>query len=433
LKLGDLLGYSLGAMRERKLRAILTIAMVITGASLMTALNGLTTGMYLYLGAALGTLGGNVIVVTRALGQSSSLTTQITDETVSAIRQVDGVKMAVPYEEQEVTAQSGGSAVSVAAIAGNQAYLKEVLPSLAVAEGTLVAPEDIEGIVLGHSVAYPPGKPTPFAQLGSVVSISLTVVIEGRPLAVEQRFIVRGILGEMGMSGLLLVPVDWTVFISLPPPAVLRSWISSKYGAPVANALPPYNYLGVYVITASPETAEKVADAISGMYGKSLGVYTSKVLLKTTQDITSAYSILLGSISSVSLIVASVGIFAALYTSVMERTKEIGLLKAVGLKKRGILAVFLGEATLTGTMGGLLGDAAGVGLAYGMAIIQTRFIGLASDVSKGLVRATYVPPSFTAENFLLVFVFSVVVSMLAGAYPAWRASRLDPVVALRKE
>jgi putative ABC transport system permease protein len=187
------------------------------------------------------------------------------------------------------------------------------------------------------------------------------------------------------------------------------------------------------VITSGPEKAEQVAVEIRRLYGRSFEVYTSKTMIQLIQNILGAFSMFLGSVASVSLIVASVGIFAGLYTSVMERTREIGLLKALGFKKRGILGVFLGEATLIGIIGGLLGDLLGVGLGYGMAVIAGQVRGeFTGELAEGSVIA-YVPPAFTVENFLFIMAFSIAVSMLAGAYPAWRASRLDPVVALRKD
>jgi putative ABC transport system permease protein len=406
LKLNDLLGYSFGAMKEQKLRAILTIAMVMIGAGLITALNGLSTGMYQYVGTEFKTLGANVVMVL----QKTTPTGQITEQTVSDISQLDSVKTAVPYLQALGTIESGGVKSDwVLITAGDQTHLKEIFPTLVVAQGTLVAPGDLTGIVLGHSVAYPPGQLTPFAQVGSELTISLTY--PGETTVTQQgTYTVRGILGEMGTSGMFVPPIDRMVFISLPAGIQL-------------------NYTGVSVITTDPEKAEQVADAIRRRYEGSFDVYTSKALTSMIRNITDAYSLFLGSIASVSLIVASVGISAGLYTSVIDRTKEIGLLKAIGLKKRGILGVFLGEATLIGIMGGLLGDTVGVGLGYAMAMLQSEFT---SKIWAGRI-ASYVPPVFAPENFLLVLAFSVAVSMLAGSYPAWRASSLDPVVALRKE
>ena len=188
------------------------------------------------------------------------------------------------------------------------------------------------------------------------------------------------------------------------------------------------------VVATGPDTIEQVAAEIREMYGSSFGVRTLKSMIEVVERITGAFSVMASAVGSVSMIVASVGIFAGLYTSVTERTKEIGLLKAVGLKKRGILGVFLGEATFIGIIGGLLGDAVGVGLGYGMAYLAGPFgETMAVSQTAGKAAVSYIPPVFTPENFLFALAFSVILSMLAGAYPAWRASRLDPVVALRKE
>lgn len=410
----DLLGYSLGAMRERKLRAILTIAMVVIGAGLMTALNGLTTGMYQYIGDQFGTLGANVVMVLPGMDS----TTRITEQTASVIRQINGVKISIPYVQKVATVQSAGTTASILVTGSDQRYLNEIFPNLKVEEGTLVSPQDSIGIVLGHSVAYPPDKARPFARLGSVVMVSFTTVKEKQQVTVKRSFVVRGILAEMGTSGMFL-PVDKMAFMSLP---AATSFFDTAG-----------DYSGVNVITSGPEKAEQVAVEIRRLYGRSFEVYTSKTMIQLIQNILGAFSMFLGSVASVSLIVASVGIFAGLYTSVMERTREIGLLKALGFKKRGILGVFLCEATLIGIIGGLLGDLLGVGLGYGMAVIAGQVRGeFTGELAEGSVVA-YVPPAFTVENFLFIMAFSIAVSMLAGAYPAWRASRLDPVVALRKD
>jgi putative ABC transport system permease protein len=406
----DMLGYSLGAMRERKLRAILTIAMVMMGAGMIVGLNGLTTGANLYISGQFKTLGANVIIV---WGNARPPT----DKTAIDIGKIADVKATAPFLMQPATILSGNANNSILVMGENQEYLTQVYPSLRLAEGNFVAPNDSLGIVLGHSLAYPSNSSIPVTHVGSFVNISYIISEEQ---TVSRRFLVRGILAEMGAvvaySG--AYSVDRMAFISLP---AAISFFEGPAGA----------YTGLNVIATGPQQAEPIAAAIRQTYGSSFEVDTLQSIIRVVQNITSAFSALTAAIASVSLIVASVGIFTGLYTSVTERTKEIGLLKAIGFKKRGILGVFFGEAALVGIIGGALGDALGVGLGYAMAYSAGT---VATDIYMAAGETvSYIPPSFTPENFVFVLAFSTLVSILAGAYPAWKASRLDPVVALRKE
>jgi len=150
------------------------------------------------------------------------------------------------------------------------------------------------------------------------------------------------------------------------------------------------------------------------------------------QNIMGYIQMVMGSIATVSLIVAAVGIFTALYTSVTERTREIGVLKAIGFKKWMILGAFLNEAILIGIVGGSLGVLAGIGLAQVLAVVTGSMrAGITTPMGPGMPG--YVPPIFTPQMLIFVWVFCCILSVLAGIYPAWRAARLDPVVALRKE
>jgi putative ABC transport system permease protein len=390
-------------MRERKLRAILTIAMVMTGAGLMVALNGLTTGVYNYIEVRFGTLGANVVYVWENEQHP-------TNKTVSAIGRLADVKTTIPLLARTATFEAAGGSGEILVAGEDQKYLKEIYPSLQIVDGTLMASNDLTGVVLGHSIAYLSNAKTPDLRVGSNVTISYAVSEEQ---IVSRSFIVRGILAKMGGYDSL----DDMALISLPAATSLF-------------ATPAGEYDGLNVIATTPEKAEAIAETIRRTYEAAFEVDTLKSMIDVVHGVTNAFSVMTTAIASVSLIVASVGIFAGLYTSVTERTKEIGLLKAIGFKKRGILGVFLGEATLIGIIGGLLGDIVGVGLAHAMAYLAGTF---ATEVTGGETAISYVPPTFTPENFLFVFGFSVAVSMLAGAYPAWRASRLDPVVALRKE
>jgi putative ABC transport system permease protein len=125
-------------------------------------------------------------------------------------------------------------------------------------------------------------------------------------------------------------------------------------------------------------------------------------------------------LASISLIVGGIGIMNAMITSVMERTKEIGLLKALGASNNKILSLFLLESAFIGLIGGIIGILIGFGL-----VELIAFIGTQSGFALVAVK-----------NFEIIFgalAFSMIVGMLSGFYPALRASKLDPVEALRYE
>jgi putative ABC transport system permease protein len=149
--------------------------------------------------------------------------------------------------------------------------------------------------------------------------------------------------------------------------------------------------------------------------GKTVTVFTYDTARQQINNVLGTIGAVLGGIAAISLIVAGVGIINTMTVSVMERTKEIGTLKALGAKSRDILLMFLSESVLTGFVGGVIGSALGLGLSAGIG----QIIGL--EVSPSLLLSVE------------VIGFAVLTSILSGLYPAWRASNLSPVEALRHE
>ncbi|MFN4294098.1 MAG: ABC transporter permease [Thermoflexales bacterium] len=138
-------------------------------------------------------------------------------------------------------------------------------------------------------------------------------------------------------------------------------------------------------------------------------------LLNTFGAVTSVLTLFLGAIAAISLLVGGIGIMNIMLVSVTERTREIGLRKAIGATPAAILGQFLIEAVVLSFIGGLIGIMIGVGIALGV----TRFVDFSAIVQPGTV--------------LLAVSFSVAVGLFFGIYPARRASRLNPIDALRFE
>jgi putative ABC transport system permease protein len=155
-------------------------------------------------------------------------------------------------------------------------------------------------------------------------------------------------------------------------------------------------------VRATPVSVQQIAGSIQGTLG----------MIETV----------LASIAAVALIVGGVGLMNTMYTSVLERTREIGILKAVGARDGQVMALFLVDSGLMGLIGGVLGLLLGGVLSF----FGTRLLGPALGVGS-------FQPVFGATLIIGVLVASFVIGALSGAWPAWRASRLNPVEALAAE
>jgi putative ABC transport system permease protein len=149
-------------------------------------------------------------------------------------------------------------------------------------------------------------------------------------------------------------------------------------------------------------------------------VRSQQDLLATANQITGVFTLFLGGVAGISLLVGGIGIMNIMLVSVTERTREIGIRKAIGATRGNILAQFLTEATVLSVLGGLIGVLLGVGLAK-----------LISSVSAG---STFQLTSVvTADSVLLATLFATAIGLFFGIYPAYRAASLHPIDALRYE
>jgi putative ABC transport system permease protein len=153
-------------------------------------------------------------------------------------------------------------------------------------------------------------------------------------------------------------------------------------------------------------------------------IQSQEDFLATFSQITQTFTILLGSIAGISLVVGGIGIMNIMLVSVTERTREIGIRKAVGARRKDILSQFLVESVMVSVLGG----AVGVVLGWG---ISRLIAGLPMPGTQGGGQA--LQTVVTPESVLLAFTVSAAVGIFFGIYPASRAARLHPIQALRYE
>jgi putative ABC transport system permease protein len=172
-------------------------------------------------------------------------------------------------------------------------------------------------------------------------------------------------------------------------------------------------------------TITNVSKAITDYFGNQVSVVSSTAVLSLLSTVFSTIQLFLGGIAAISLLVAGIGIMNIMVVSLIERTREIGILKALGMKSRTVLTIFLGESVIIGLIGAFIG----IALGWVLANVTARV--LASGAFGG--GGFSITPLLTPEVFGGALAFGVGVSVIFALYPAWRASKLKPVEALRYE
>ncbi|MHA2293324.1 MAG: ABC transporter permease [Candidatus Hodarchaeales archaeon] len=395
------------ALTDRKLRSTLTITMVLIGSALVIAVNGMSRGTVVYIDSQLSILNPNILVTTP---RSSDL--ELTSIDVDEISRFTGVSQVIPFIQGGILISSSQDELSSVVVGIENTKLPLIFPTFDLYSGEIVSETDSFGIILGNDIVRP-YEQIPFAKSGDIVKLQYQKY-EGRTITNEKKtFFVRGVMEYIGSSG-LMIPIDDMCFISLQE----ADNFFDRKGA----------FDGLYVITEEESLNTLVRDQINDKYDVS--ILNPKSIIDVVNSISNAVANFVNNIAVVSLGVAAVGIITTLYTSMMERTKEIGTLKALGYTKRQILALFLNEALIIGIIGGTIGLFLGIGLGY----LMNEFVSSGGgEGNGGGGEAWRMIPIFEPHIFVFTWVLSVVLSMAAGFYPAWRAAELDPVVALRKE
>jgi len=169
------------------------------------------------------------------------------------------------------------------------------------------------------------------------------------------------------------------------------------------------------------DTVEQI-NAVLNAQGVSMTPISTQAIADQVQRTLGMVKTVLASIAAIALVVGAVGMMNTMYTSVLERTRSIGILKSIGAKDRQVLGLFLIDSGLMGLIGGILGLGVGTGLSF-----------VGTSLLAGLMGVTSFSPVFTPGLFIGVVGFSLLLGCLAGAWPAWHAARLDPVEALAAE
>jgi putative ABC transport system permease protein len=405
--------FSFEALKDRKVRSILTILMVMVGSSLLVAVNGLGTGFTFFFSKQFENLAPNILFINSAQqdpntggiasGPPPAPKIVLNSAVMSRITSLPFVNEVIPTFQGEITLISQGETITTNSFAIDPSKLLVVSPTLEYEEGSSIRPSDPNAIIIPSDVALPPGEENQFLTIGESVRAEYSYIdpTSAKEKKETKNFVVSAIMKRTGNP-----TVDNAVVIN----TVTGNSLFQKTG----------KYDSLIVVAQSSGLVSLVEEEIRALYGNNIGITTVEAIIQTIQEFTSGISSFLLSIAIISLVVGAVGTVTTLYTSVVERTREIGTLKALGAKNRDILSLFLTESFLIGVIGATFGILIGIGGGYVLSSIGTQ--------NEDPITPVYLP-----TNLATVWIISVALSTLAGLLPSLKASKTLPIEALRPQ
>lgn len=406
----DIFGYSFSAIKLRKLRSALTMLGIIIGIAAIVALLSLTQGLSVTLTHSFEQgLSANTLVVT---GQNTPLYANYTDQIMTIPSISQDIAATIPVIQQTgYLTNSTGSTVQVTITGINFTEAKEAFPAtFASATGTIPLNPSNNVIVVGSKISNLNSNGTIFANAGDQLKVTTQVPISNETYMGN----VTGVLAPIGGVS-FAGPSDTGVYIPI-------NQAQTYFGTSQLSEIV------IQLKSGSNGTVTTVSKTISNYFNGQVNVESATAIINTITSEISTVTVFIVGIAAISLLVAGVSIMNIMIVSMVERTREIGILKALGMKNRTVLSTFLCESAIIGLIGTLVGIATGWGIANLDAVVNHR-----SHFVKVNGTGVNIAPILTPEVIILALAFGVGVSILFAIWPAWRASKLNVVDALRYE
>ena len=331
-------------------------------------------------------------------GGGTTTDVELAKKDISALRGLEGIQ----YIEGEI---SGSEPVIYAAqnatlsITGVDPQVWKYMTTLETQSGRLLEPGDTYVAVIGSGIAS--------GTYDQDIGVNQVITISGKAVRVV------GILSEEGQGDrAIYMPINAAVtLIDDAQEGVYDTILVKAKSEDLVDGL-------------MEDIVDKlmVSRHIAREDDRDFTVSASKSMAESVTEMTSSMTLFLGAIAAVSLLVGAVGIANTMFTSVLEKTKEIGTMKAIGAKNRDILMIFLFNSAMVGLVGGILGVMLG-------AFVSTLFPMLGLRMMGGGSSSIYLSPKLMVFGLTL----AVIIGVISGVVPAYRASKLKPVDALRYE
>lgn len=393
-------------LRKRGLRSWLTIMGIIIGIGAVVALVSLSLGLSAEMERQFELFGSDkIFVMPRGMvsfGPSAGSATALTDEDAETVRKVSGIELVASMDVQQMLVRYGDESqfLNIIGISPDKetSQLFEEIQGFKVDKGRQLEVGDTYKITVGYNFAN-----------GDVFKKKVTV---GDKFEIDDKtFKVIGIYEPIGNS-----QDDSQIYMSMES---LRELTGNKEDVTAIFAKVKKGYS---IESVKAEVEDELRDAKNQEEGEeTFTVSTTEDIMRLVDQILGTIQTVLVGIGAISLIVGGVGVMNTMYTSVLERTKEIGIMKAIGAKNSEIVQLFLIESGTLGMVGGIFGAIFG--------IVMAKIVELYAVTALFIPLKAYVG----ADLFIAALVLAFAIGSIAGVLPARKAANLKPVDALRYE
>lgn len=436
----DLFSLIVENLSRRKARVALTAVGVIIGTAAVVLLVSLGVGLQESARAQLGGIGdltkivvypgfddsGGGGVVISGPGGVPSGQTPITNQTIADITAMPGVTAVIPQDYiqgwaflQAGRLEGGGNIVGIGTDDLSNLGVTAQQGELLLERGTAIAGSMVPQNFYSPTGVRPGQEPPPPPDL---LNQQLTLVLvkyaqDGTEIRKKIPIRVVGLLSEARDEP------DWSIYLPLSEVETYNTWLT---GQRIDRNKTGYNQLIVKV--GDVEQVLEVADQITAL---GLQAYTPQSFVEGINGFYVILQVVFGGVGAIALLVAAIGIANTMAMAILERTREIGLMKAVGATNRHVLSIFLGEAAGIGFIGGLGGVLIGWGLGQVLNVLALAYFAGQS------VETGAPPPSVAVYTPLWLpvsaLIFATLMGLVSGLYPALSAATLVPVKALKYE
>lgn len=372
-----------------KMRSFLTMLGIIIGIMAVVVLVSIVGGATDSVAGELNSLGAETLSVTVTSSRYQPLSV---DDVISLSDEYESIGYAAPTTTQNATLKAGDTNATASVVGTTAAYAD--INDLTVQSGRFLKSPDVNN----NSAVAVVGTDIADDLFGRTDIVGETISVDGRS------FLIVGVLADAGES--------------------LMGSENSNIIIPYTTAQRMFYISGVASFTVAAESSELVdaaeADLTEELMSRfkdedAFSVMNQSTILESMDSITNTMAMMFGGIAGISLLVGGIGIMNIMLVSVTERTREIGIRKALGARTRDVLIQFLTESAILSACGGIIGVIMGVGLVS----LGGALLGMPVVIKPGVI--------------LVAVSFSAVVGIFFGLYPASKAAKSDPIDALRYE